>query len=767
MNNNNNKESKFREVGIDPFVLFRIFIKNWYFFVLTIVVAFVLAKMKIADTIPTFRVSSTVLIFEEEERGGNENEQLMQGLGMPAGMRNLDNQITILKSRDLTSRALGVLDFEVEYFYRASGDLIPLYHSLPIRVKKNKGADFPKGVPIDFTYLGDNSFKLKSENGNIDIQASFGDIINIGSGSITIECYNTDWFDYNPEVTLTFVFRSHVSLVRAFNNRLNVKALSNTGSVLEISLVGTNVARDVDFLNKLTEVFQALSLEKKNQEANRRIQFIENQLDGISDSLVITENQLQQFRSTHRVMNLSAQGQEIISQVSRLEEENARLKLEANYYDNLADYLQNDITGDLPLPISMGIEDPALSGLVTELADLQSQLAASGAGEMNPLQNLLSQRVGTKKNELMETLNGLRRANIIAISENQSQINRVNSQASALPVTERQLLGIERKFKLNDELYTLLLEKRAELQMQKASNRPDNEVINPANLLYAEQVAPNPRMIYFIALFLGSFIPFVLLFLKHLLNKRIHEEDLQRYNHIPVVGTIPRVKSIRSIEVLNNPDSVFAESYRIMRSRLQFITKSKKNPIILVTSAMPGDGKTVSAINLASVYSLLGKKTVLVEFDLRNPKVSKEFDVDRNKGISTYLIGRESIDNIIQETQFNNLSIVTAGPIPPNPSELAASSEAKEFFEQLRQRFEYVIVDSAPVGLISDTQNLVESADACLVVVRVKKTIKDMLGKTLSELQTNTGHSLSLIVNDVTIDTSRYGYGKKYGYIKT
>ena len=262
---------------------------------------------------------------------------------------------------------------------------------------------------------------------------------------------------------------------------------------MSVSIEGTNRAKDADFLNKLAEVFQDISLDKKNTEAVRRIQFIDDQLVGISDSLSTTENKLQKFRSTNRVMDLSAQGQAIIGQVTLLENEKARLSLEANYYDYLADYLAKEVSREVPIvPITMGITDPGLTRLVTELAELQQQLLNRGAGEMNPLQGLLTQRVRSTKEALLETLNGLRRANSLARSENEEQINKVNRQASALPVTERQLLGIERKFKLNNELYTFLLETRANQQMQKASNVADSEVIDPADERFSTVVAPNP-----------------------------------------------------------------------------------------------------------------------------------------------------------------------------------------------------------------------------------------------------------------------------------
>jgi capsular exopolysaccharide synthesis family protein len=539
------------------------------------------------------------------------------------------------------------------------------------------------------------------------------------------------------------------------------------GSILRISLRGTNKEKDADFINTHIAGFQAISLEKKNLEAQRQIQFIDDQLVGISDSLITTENNLQKFRSTHRVMDLSAQGQALIGQVTLLENERARLDLEANYYAYLADYLSKDISNELPIvPITMGISDPGLTRLVEELAELQGQLISKAAGAMNPLQRNLEQRVENAKDALRETLNGLRRANSLARSENEQSISRANAQASALPVTERQLIGIERKFRLNDELYTFLLETRAEQELQKASNKSDSEIIDPADIRFSLLVSPRTQIVYIFSSFLGLVLPLVLLLLGRLLNNKILIEDVKKLTNIPLVGSIPHSDNKSSTVVIDLPNSLIAESFRLLRSRMQFFTKEAKAPVILVTSVMPAEGKTFTSINLASVYSLLGKKTVLVGFDLRKPKISENFNLCNERGVSTWLIGKDSLQDIIQETNYDNLSVISAGPIPPNPSELTALGKAEELFMLLRERFNYVIIDSSPIGIVSDTFSLASFADALILVVRPGHTRRDLFVNTMIEIKNSNMHSLSLVINDIKLNSNSYGYIEKYGYTK-
>lgn len=753
--------------GLDPMVILSLIKNNWYFFAMAVIAAILIARFYIGHTLPVYSTSTIIQINETGERPLVNNDELLQGLGLPGGMRNMENQIMVLTSRSLTERTLKELPFETEFYFKTVKNQISIYPETPVKIVGENEIPLPKDCEFSISYLGNKRFILESETDYFMFikEASFGESIESWGRSFSIECFNEEWFNVNKGQKLYFVIHSSIGLVNYFNSRIEVELMTRGGSMLNVSIVGTNRARDVDFLNKLAAIYQSISLEKKNAEAVRRIQFIDDQLVGISDSLSRTENKLQQFRSSNRVMDLSAQGQAIIGQVTLLENERARLSLEANYYDYLADYLAKDVSREVPIvPITMGITDPGLTRLVTELAELQQQLLNRGAGEMNPLQSLLAQRVRSTKEALLETLNGLRRANSLARKENQEQINKVNIQASALPVTERQLLGIERKFRINDELYTFLLETRANQHMQKASNVADSEVIDPANEQYSIVIAPNPLKVYFVALFVGFGLPFLIVSLIFLFNKKLKDEDIRRMTDIPVVGNIPHSMEKINTVAFEFPNSTIAESFRLLRSRMQFLTKEASSPVILITSSMPGDGKTFTAINLASVYSLLGKKTVLVGFDLRKPRIFDDFKLDNEKGVSTWLIGKDKLEDIIKMTSYENMSVISAGPVPPNPSELIALEKTDELIKVLKDKFDYIIIDSSPIGVVSDTYHLASLADACLLVVRPGKTMRDIFGMTLREINNSNSKGLCLVINDSLSETTHHGYGEKYGY---
>ncbi len=755
--------------SFDLIRIFSLLISKWYFFIIALILAFIFARLFLSHTLPLYKVTSSVLI-TENERNTSLNEQFMQGMGLSNGIRNIQNQITLLKSRTLTERALAQLPFETDFYFKTLRNRLPIYPDVPIKITLIEGEDVPRNVNLEFIYLGDNKFELKSASRrqlDLSLRSSFGDTIKISQETIRIDPGNIDWLKQNQKKKFYFVIPDRMRLVREYNRRLKVETVSRDGTTLKISLEGRNRAKDVDFVNKLTDIFVSLSLDKKNLEAARRIQFIDDQLVDISDSLVITENRLQQFRSVNRVMDLSTQGQAIITQSMELENQRARIAVETNYYDYLNEYLEKDVNDEVIVaPATMGITDPGLTRLVAELAALQSQLSSGSFGAMNPLQSQLIQRIRTTKQALHETLKGLKRANSLAVEENTSQIRKLNNQASALPGTERQLLGIERKFKLNDELYTFLLERRAEQQMQKASNVADNEVIDYANELDSPIVSPKKSIVFLLAWFLGMAVPTIVIFVLDSLNRTVTLEDINKISYLPVAGKIPRNNLKSNIVVLENPESGVAEAFRILRSKMQFFTKEAKSPVILLTSSLPEDGKTFTAINLASVYSLLGKKTILLGFDLRKPKIYGDFNIDNESGISTYLIGKDSLQQVTKTTQYDNLFIIPSGPIPPNPSELTALPKTEELLNQLRKHYDCIIIDSSPIGLVSDTYHLASLADLCLLVIRYERTLKDVLERTLNELRTSYIKSISIVVNDLPYDEKHYGYGGRYGYVK-
>jgi len=770
--NNHPPDNEPVEEVIDLRKFFFKMLSYWYYFAGALAVALLCAFLYNRYTIPVYRVTSTLLIEEDKKSGALGTDKLLEGFGLNPGMQNLDNQILILSSWSLIGRTLDSLPFAVEYYYKGRVNKSALYPEHPITVIQDSTGKLPRDVEFKLSHIDDNKFTIESESylfPDFKTEASFGEKIKFASGSLTVINNRTDGINENSDRDIYFIIHSRDNLVESYRNRLKVAPASREATIVRLTLEGTNRIMDMDFLNRLSDNFLNYNLDKKNKEANRTIEFIDNQLVGISDSLAITEGNLQRFRSKNMVMNLSAQGQVIIEQAMNLENEKARLVIESNYYNYLAGYLSKDNIGEVPIaPATMGIMDPGLTKLVMDLTEVQGQYYSKSLGDKNPMQGQLAQRLANTKEALIETLNGVKQSNKLAMKENTDQIRTVNSKAAALPVTERELLGIERQFKLNDVLYTFLLEKKSEAQIQKASNTPDNEIIDAARP-EREPVSPKTMLSYLIAILGGLGFPFLYIMIADFINYKVRdEEDILKITDMPVAGHIPHSKLLSPIVVFEEPNSHVAEAFRSLRSKMQFFIKEKKSPIILITSSMPAEGKTFTAINLASAYSLLGKKTVLVGFDLRKPKIYTDFGITNDKGVSTWLIGRDNLQGIIKETIHENLFVIPAGPIPPNPSELTSSSKTAELFNLLKEKFDYIVIDSPPIGTVSDTFHLATLADTCLIIVRQNNTLKHLLEGTIKDMNISRINNTSIVVNDigkrVNGYSGKYGYGYNYGY---
>ncbi|MBK7712017.1 MAG: hypothetical protein IPJ37_14405 [Bacteroidales bacterium] len=444
-NQQNNSDSNKQE-EVDLLKIFFLMISNWYWFVLAISVALAIAWLYNSHTLPTWRVSATVLIDEDKSsRASIGSNQLLEGFGLRSGMKNLDNQLLILTSWALIEKTLDELPFGTEYYTQGRINKVAFYPESPIKVFSDSAYFIPRDIEFKVRILDDNNYSISANTKNsdkVETKAAFGEFVEVNGSRIRIEKIYGSLGDKNTPGSIYFIIHSHDKLVESYKSRLKAVTASKEGTIIKLSLDGTNRKMDIDFLNKLIEVFVNNNLDRKNLEAVRTINFIEGQLSGISDSLSMTEDRLQKFRSANKVMDMSAQGQQIIDQAMKLENEKARLVIESNYYEYLADYLSKDMSGELPIsPATMGITDPGLTNLVVELANLQSQFFSNNMTDRNPMKAQIAQKLRNTRDALNETLKGVRHANDLSMRENARQIRSINASAVSLPKTERELLG--------------------------------------------------------------------------------------------------------------------------------------------------------------------------------------------------------------------------------------------------------------------------------------------------------------------------------------
>ncbi len=767
-----------------------------HYFVFTVI--FALAVAFVINKYSTLKYSNatTILLASENNDSFMSGDDVMQGFGLFGGADNVENELSIINSFRVISKAIEELSFEVDYF--SEEDLLPLdflpyksYHDLymnsPIHVILDQTHLQPVNIRMYIKVLNDSTFRLTAAEKEVVLYSYITDspmkvldslkidgVFNFGeevfSEFYSFTVFKDVRFNKNDflDKDIFFRFNNLLSLTAQYKGNLSVSTTSTTSSVVVLSLVGTHPEKITDFLNTLTRVYLEQNLEKKNQMAYNTVKFIDSQISDIADSLSIAENKLQHFRSRNQAMNLSFQGQKIYEKVGELENQKAKLIMKQKYYEYIKTYLEsNSNVTDLAAPSSGESQDPVLNELIAKMMEYNNErLKYMEIGnEKNLFLKDYEVKITNIKNTILENVDYNVKKLQIALKDIDSRSAKLTSQIARLPRTERELIGMERQFTLNNTIYTFLLQKRAEAQIAQASNAPDYEIIDQASLLRAGIISPKKNINYIIAVFLGLFLPFVFIISRDFMNNKVSDiKEIEAISNLPLVGQVFHNKTRSTAIILDYPKSPLADSFRAIRTNLQFFSKGVDKMIILITSSASGEGKSFVSINLASVYALLGKRVLLLGFDLRRPALYKDFNLLNEKGITSYLIKKASIDAIIQPTQIENLDLIAAGPIPPNPVELIASDEVGVFFEELKKRYDYIIIDSAPIGAVTDSFLLFKYADINVFTIRHNYTYTDALKSNLKNIENKKVENVTLLVNDIKLKKNAYGYSYQEQY---
>jgi len=642
------------EESFDYKIFFFKIYRHWYFFVLTIIVSLIIAFLFNKYTKPVYEVSTTVII--KSDRGNKIDPQQLIGLGFRNDLQNIENEIGVLSSYSLTERTIKNLDFFVSYFEEENFISKEQYGNNPFEVVYDTSHLQPVNVEFKVKVLSASKYAIQVEVENATLY-DFGDFKEAEEKYLFLKVTDTLYFGEQLEgeaysfhlalkpnanvselvsKNLNFVFKDLKSLVTRYQG-ITIEPINKDASILKLSLRGFNEAKSVAFLNTLTREYLAQGLEKKNLIATNTIRFIDDQLMEISDSLSFAELELQDFRSENVVMDIDFQSQQAVNYMKTLETQQADLKVKNMYYKSLKKYVETnkDIQEGLIVPSAMGIDDPLTTSLIQELNTLFNQRAEAllTSTEKNPTVIALDLRIENTKNALLENVTNIVKNSDIALRDVGSRINALTSQMTTIPKTQRELLGITRKFTLSDNIYNFLQQRRAEAQITRASNVSDNEIVDAARLLDATPVYPKKSLNYMIAIVLGLVLPVLYILGKDYLNDKIVERsDIEKITQMPIIGHTIHSNRLNTIVVAESPKSSIAESFRSIRTNLVFATKGKTKMTVLVTSDMVSAGKTFVSINLASIFALYGKKTMLLGFDLRKPKIYQDFGLSTMKG---------------------------------------------------------------------------------------------------------------------------------------
>jgi capsular exopolysaccharide synthesis family protein len=780
----NRLEKTENEVDIKIYLFKFLHYKFW--FVLSIIccliVAFIFNKLQK----PIYKVSNTILI--------NENEKNPVDLGMFSEnsmilkqTKKLENEIGILTSRSIIEKTLNQLSFEVEIYENQFLRKKELFLQSPFTVVVDQNHLQPLDKEIEITILDENTFSVLVKKGEVELmdysQNSIMQTTEIENFSITSkwdETIVTPWMNFklikNSNISLylnkkySLYFRHRENLIHLFSKALSVDLLKKNSSIVKLDFQYSEPKKAELFLNTLANVYIQESLSEKNKIANRTVDFIANQLSVITDSLSIVENNLEKFRVKNTVISLSKEGELLFDKAKELEQKKSILKTQKKYYHYLQEYLAKDNSGEIVMPSGVGIDDQLLNENVKKLLALQAEKndVSQQLKEDNPMIIKYNQQIISTTNVVLESIKSNLYALQLQEKDIQTEISQTDEKIEKLPGTEREYINIQRKFNINESVYVFLLQRKAEAEIAQAANIPDHKIIDkvvPTNT----PVYPVPLRNYLIAFFIGLFIPASLIILRDYFNHKVEGiNDIEQLTNIPILGVVSHNFYNQNLVVFKNSRSIIAESFRALRSNLQFLAPDKMQKTILMTSSVSGEGKSFCSSNLAASLALAGKSTIILGTDLRKPKIFNDFSLKNTVGLTSYLIGTASLEQVIQSTGIQNLDLISAGPIPPNPSELLMSEKLNTLIKELKLHYDYIVIDTPPIGVIADAFELLKFADIVLYVVRQQYTDKNLL-KYINDLYNKKSiQQVSIILNDFNV-TRSYAYNtgssQSYGYI--
>lgn len=769
---------------IDLRAVVRKIMRRWWWFAITGLIAGSLGVAYLKTTPKTYMVSARMLMGEGERGFGARQEDFLKGMSLVRGNSQIEDDIALLTSRSMLVKTLNRLDFGVSYHTTKRYLTQETYSFPPFRVQLDSVSVQVTGIPIHVKVdRAAGTYRVKAKGKNVMLynvqkqeiveayvpEFDLDQTVPIGEpfvgNHLSFRIEFPEDREYSAETDYFFRINSLDAQVMNYGGRLSVSEPGGNGHVISLSMVGATPSKDIAFINTLMQAFIETARSKQQQKGLRTIAFIDEQLGLVGDSLTRAQNEMQRVRGTTGIFNAAGAADELARERSRLENERSLIQRRRTYCMSVLDKIrsQSDLR-NVPAPSSSGIDDPVLNNLVLEITKLSADLAARnvGAGTKNdPATIAMERRLKNLTGSLEQTAMSLVERAEIDYEEISRRISGLSFQLGQIPREEMQINISQGKLNLSQGIYTYLQEKKAEAGIAIASDQIDKSIVDEARLALGGAIGPDKKVILGGALFIGLLLPALLIVLLDFFNDRIMDlDELKRHTALPVLAVIPSSKRRRIAP--DEPKSLLAESFRTARINLQYLQANAPRQVIGLTSGTSGEGKTFCAVNLATVLALSGKRVLLIDADMRRPNVNRTMDLPEGPGLSTWLIGEANASSIIVPSDVPGLDVIGAGPIPPNPGELAESPRMAELMADMRSRYDHIIVDSSPLGLVSEFVVLMGHLDVTLYVVRERYTRRTSL-RTVNELvKSGQLGRVDVLFNNVRADRNNgYGYYTK------
>jgi tyrosine-protein kinase Etk/Wzc len=727
-------------------------------------VALAIAYIKIRYSVPIYSVQATMMIKNDvTTSGAGGKDDRLGELFMVQPSTNLLDEIEQLKSTPVIARVVKDLGLETSYYNNGSVRSSLMYNDIPLQLKILQIADPSAGVNFVVTVVNDQQFKINKEK---DLNY-FGQPFKLGSNiciltrnmGVDIRIFQTREFNV--------IWQPAIQVARSLAGTIKIAQGNEFSSVLTLSIETQNVALGVDMLNTLMAVYDSLIIEDKNRIATNTINFIDDRLNSLRDSLGGVEGNLRNFMASNRTFDIQDQAKEYMTGISENSSELRKQEVQLTIINWLIDYISKQENTYKAVPTNLGLEEPTLLLLFSEYNRVQLQRESNLKTTMpdNPLIKSIDASLIKIRENMLQALENVRQASTIARDALLKTSNQLQGQLQSMPGKSMHEMAIQRQQEILQELYYFLLQKKLETSISSASTISNSKVLEPA-LGGDLPISPNQRSLYITYFMIGLIIPAGIIALLEVLNDKVNNRmEIQKVTQTPIVGEVGHSEGEKTLVVTNNSRRFIAEQFRTIRTNLQYITGKNEAPVILVTSSFSGEGKSFVSTNMGAVMALAGKKTVVMEFDIRKPKIVSGLDLKRKMGITNYIIGSARFEDLpVKVEGVDNFYVIPCGPIPPNPAELLLSPRLNELIDAAKKNFEVIILDTAPIGLVSDAISLAQFADCTLYIVRRGHTPRRLLGLINELYQNKKLPSLSVLLNDVKIEGGYYGSYGYYGY---
>lgn len=747
---------------------------HWKWFVFGVIVAILGAYLHLKYTTPQYKATTTIIIKGNKKSGISAELETFKDLGI-VGARsnnNLDNEIEIIKSRKIVSEVVKKLNLTDIYISEGRIKKNVLYKESPIKLnflerdstvtKSKDTVIIVKVDPSQFTLFNQEKQKIGSY--------AYDEVVTSNLGKFKIQKVNSNEKKY-PEIKIVLTAVNRVASGLA--SRIKVAPINTNSSVLKISLNDPVIAKAKDILDELVNQYNKDAIQDKNQVSKKTRDFIKERLEEVGKELSIIDDNVKNFKLLKGFTGVPKETEMIFEALSKNNEKiiaaEAQLRIIKGVQKNLNTQTQKE---DI-LPNNLGFNDVSIAQSINTYNELifQRNKLRENAGRKNPQLIELNTKIVSLKNSIQLSLNNLETSTELQLNQLKRESVRANSRVSSIPDKERGFIDIARHQEIIAGLYSYLLKKREETGISLAVTVPNAKIIDKA-YSFSSPVSPNKRTIYLIAIVIGLLGPFFVLYLRNLLDTKVYtKNDIEDAVTIPFLGDVPKSETKEKIVVGGDVRSSTAEAFRLLRTNLDFMLagKRKESKSIFVTSTTSGEGKSFMSINLAATLALSGKKVLLVGMDLRAPKVTEYLGVPDRKGVTNYITNESiTLDELkFQIPEVKNLDIIASGVIPPNPAELLMTKRVENMFTILKEEYDYVIVDTAPVNLVTDTLLIARHADMFIYVTRANYLDKRLLSVPQSLYTEKRLPNMAIVLNDTNPKRSYgYGYGGYgYGYV--